>query len=125
MHHIARRHPSYGNLGNDAFQIAHQMQLVANQFLKLRFAEKVIHHIQTLVDRFFVFQRKQYPTAHQAGAHRGNRTVYHAQQRITTVYHGIQQLQIAHREFIQTDITFFFNTRNGRDMSDLAVLGHL
>ena len=79
LHHITRGNPPHGHFGNDALQVAHQVQLPVYQFLKLRFAKKIIHHVKPLVDALFIPQRKQQPTPQQPRTHRSNRMVYHTQ----------------------------------------------
>ena len=125
LHHITRGHPPHRHLGDDTLQVAHQVQLLPYQLTELRFTEEIIHHVQPLIDGFLVLQRKKQPTPHQTGPHRRDGVVYHVQERLPPFRQRVQQLQVAHGEFIQTHITLLLYPGDGCDMPRLRVLGHV
>ena len=125
LHHVARRHSSHRHFGDDALQVAHLVQLLSGQLPEFGLTEKIVHHVEPPADGLFVFQGKQKPAPQQAGTHRRDGVVHHAQERLSPLGQRTQQLQIAHGELVQTNIALFLDARNGSDMPYLAVLRHL
>ena len=123
-HHLTRRDTPYRHFGDDAFQVANQMQLLFYQLFEIGLAEKVFHHIQPLVNRLHVLQREYQPAFQQAGTHRADGLVYHIQQTAATVVHRPHQLQAAHRELIQADILILLDACQRSDMPYLRMLRH-
>ena len=90
LHHITGRHSSHGNLGDNTLQITDQMELFFDNLSVFQILKEVFHHIQTLVDGFFILQRKKKPTFEQTRSHRSNRTVNDIQQGVAAFVHRTQ-----------------------------------
>ena len=100
------------------------MQLLFNQFLKVRLAEKILHDIQPFVNRLLILQRKDHPAFQQTCSHRADCPVDDIQQTASAIIHIANQLKATHRKLIQTNIFIFLNTSQRSDMSNLCMLRH-
>ena len=100
------------------------MQLLLDQLFKIRLAEEVFHHIQSVVDRLLIFQRENHPAFQQAGSHRTDGPVDHIQQTAAAVIHAADQLQAADCKLIQTHILILLDTGKGSNVTDLRMLCH-
>ena len=98
------------------------MNLVVHALAKLRLSIVIVHDVQAFVDGLFVLQRKHHPAAQQAAAHGTHRTVYHVEQRLAVVLHGLHQLQRTDGELIQTHVFILLDTRYRCDMGYLRML---
>ena len=122
--YLAGRNTSYGYFGDNAFQVAYQVQLLFNHSLELRLPEEILHHVQPSVNGLHILQGEYHPTLQQAGPHRADCFIYHIQQAAAAVVHAAHQLQAAHRKLIQTDVLIFLYTCQRGDMSYLRMLRH-
>ena len=125
LNHLTRRDTSHGSLGHDAFQITDEMHFLFYELFKIRFAEEILHHIQTFIDRLLILQWKHHPAFQQTCSHRTDGFVDNIQQARTTIIHTAQQFQTSDSEFIQAHIAVFLNTRKRSDMADLIMLRHV
>ena len=122
--YLAGRNTSYGYFGDNAFQIAYQVQLLFNHSLEVGLPEEILHHVQPSVNGLHILQGKYHPTLQQAGPHRTDCFIYYIQQAATAVVHAPHQLQAAHRKLIQTDVLIFLYTCQRGDMPYLRMLRH-
>ena len=109
LHHLTRRHPAYRHFGHDTLQVSDTPQLVVDDLPELRLLETVVHHVEPLVDRPLVLERKHHPALQHTASHRGDGTVYHIQQRFAVFLHGLQQFQRAYREMVEPHIALFLD----------------
>ena len=122
LHYFARRYTSHSHLRYNTFQVADAMNLLIHTLAELRLAVVILHNVQTLIDRLFVLQRKDHPTAQQSAAHWAHRAVYHIEQRLTVFLHRIDQFQRTDGELVQAHVFILLDARDSRDMPYLCVL---
>ena len=101
------------------------MYLIIDALAELRLAIVILYHIQSLVDGLFVLKWEHQPAAQQSATHRTHRLVDDIQQRLSILLHGINQLQTADGELIQSYILIFLDARDRCDMANLGVLSLL
>src|SRR3712207_4155315 len=100
------------------------MQLLFNKLLEVGLPEEVFHHIQAVVDRTLVFQRKHHPTLEQTGSHRTDCTVDHIYQAASPVVHAAYEFEAADGKLIQPNVLFLFDACQRSDVSYLRMLRH-
>ena len=68
--HLSRIDASRRHLRDDAFQVAHLPQFHFAEFSKFRFAEEMLHTVQSLFDLLHRAKREKHLPSHQSRAHR-------------------------------------------------------
>ena len=120
--HLARVDATRRHLRHDAFQVAHLAELHFAEFAEFRFAEKVLHAVQSALDVLHRPQREEHPTSHQARPHGRKRAVEHGEQRSAVAVVGRNQFEIANRELVESHIALFLNAGDAGDVLNVVVL---
>ena len=121
-HHFARGNAADRYFGEDAFEVAHTVQLLFDELAEVGVSEEILHGIQAFVDGLDFFQGKDQPAFQQAGTHGADGAVDDAEQAAASVVHGIHQLEAAHGELIQADIFVGLDAGQRSDVAYLRVL---
>lgn len=121
---IARSGPACGHFGCEPLQIGHAFQLIVEGVPDFAGLVKGLHAVQTLPDRFQLFEGPLYPCSQSAASHGRGRAVQYGQQGAlpSARDHGSGDFQIPPRGRIQDHE---FPVGVGSDSADVIQAGFL
>ena len=79
MDHLAGIDLAYRHFGDQPFEIADLLNMLTEGLHRLLVPGKILHSIQTLLNRLAVFQRKDHPAPQLSRPHGRNRLIQHVQ----------------------------------------------
>ena len=122
LHQLARGDAPHGHLGDEALDVAHQLELLLDQVAGIGVLEEIVHHVEAAVDGFHVLEREEHPAVHHAGSHGREGLVDDAEQAHAVLGHGCHQLEVAHGELVEAHVALGLDARQGGDVLDVGVL---
>ena len=124
LHQFARRDPLGRDTARNAFEVAHQRHLLADNVREVGILDEAFHHVQPFVDPHRVLDRHGDPAFQQASAHRRQRAVDHfGETAFLACAVRRKKLQVADRELIDPHVVVLVDAGDGGDVPRLAVLG--